>query len=109
MPSYNNPLIADRWSLGIMNDNLRLLAYILQHDPALAGGVLLLGCSAALHYVLYLRLRDTGRSYIAFNLLSTVLSDYLRLRSRQGWSPWPAYFVVPTAVAGFVLLFLGAL
>ena len=44
----------------------------------LYAGVLLVGCSAAIHYFLYQRLRDTGRKYIAFNLVAVVLSDYLR-------------------------------
>jgi hypothetical protein len=73
----------------------------------LYGGMFLLGCSAALHYFLYLRLRDTGRNYIIFNLLWPVLSDYLRITSKQRWSPWPAYLVLPTMVVGFVLLCMG--
>jgi hypothetical protein len=72
-----------------------------------AGIILLVGCSAAIHYCLYLRLRDTGKKYIAFNLAYVVVSDYLRERSERRWSPWPAYLVVPTAIVGFVFFFVG--
>jgi hypothetical protein len=75
----------------------------------LYAGILLVGCSAAIHYFLYLRLRDTGKKYVAFNLVSVVVSDYLRERQKHGWSPWPAYFVVPTAIVGFALFFVGVL
>ena len=70
----------------------------------LYAGVILLGCSAGLQYFLYLRLRDAGRNYIFFNWLATVLSDYLKLRSRHGWPRWPAYLVILTLILGLVLL-----
>jgi hypothetical protein len=73
----------------------------------LYAGVLLLGCSAAIVSFLYLRLRDTGRNYILLKLLTQVLGDYLRVRSQYGWSPWPAYLVWPTAIAGWVLFIVG--
>jgi len=53
----------------------------------LYAGILLIGSSAAIHYFPYLRLRDTGRKYIAFNLVAVILSDYLRERVKHGWSP----------------------
>jgi hypothetical protein len=67
-------------------------------------GVLLLGSSAALHYFLYLRLRDTGRNYIVFDWFWPVLTDYSRLRSKNRWSPWPVYLVVLTMVAGLAFV-----
>lgn len=73
----------------------------------LYAGVLLLGCSSAIHYFLYLRLRDTGRNYIMFNWLWPVLADYLGVRSKYGWSPWPVYLVLLTMVVGLVLLCVG--
>jgi len=48
-------------------------------------GIILIGCSAALHYFLYLSLREAGRNYIAFNWFRPFLSDasgrLIRLRS----------------------------
>src|SRR5262249_18112885 len=73
----------------------------------LYAGILLIGSSAAIHYFPYLRLRDTGRKYIAFNLVAVILSDYLRERVKHGWSPWPAYCVIPAAILGLVLFSVG--
>ena len=73
----------------------------------LYAGVLLVGCSAAMLYFLYLRLGDAGRKYIAFELPARLISDYLRVRSQYGWSPWPAYLVWPIAIAGWALFFVG--
>jgi hypothetical protein len=84
-----------------------LITALLYAQIYLYVGVLLLGCSAAIQYFLYLRLRDTGRKYVAFNLLTRILTDYLRARSQYGWSAWPAYFVLPIAIAGLVLLVVG--
>ena len=73
----------------------------------LYAGILLLGSSAALHYFLYLRLRDTGRNYIVFDWFWAVFSDYLRLRSKNFWSPWPVFLVALMMVAGFALFCIG--
>ena len=73
----------------------------------LYSGVLLLGCSSAIHYFLYLRLRDTGRNYVVFNCLWPVLADYLGIRSKYGWSRWPVYLVVLTMFTGLVLFCVG--
>jgi hypothetical protein len=45
-------------------------------------GVLLIGSSSAIHYYLYLRLRDIGKHYVAFNLLEVMSKDYLRNRAK---------------------------
>src|SRR5215475_5890000 len=70
-------------------------------------GVLLLGCSAAIHYFLYLRLRDEGRNYLFLDCLWPVLADYLRLRSRNGWSAWLPYLVVLMMVIGLAIFCIG--
>jgi len=92
-----------------MEHKLLSLSFIGAHDPQwyLYTGVLLVGCSAALLYFLYLRLRDVGERYIAFNLPRRLVSDYLRLGPQYGWSPWPAYLVWPIAIAGWALFFFG--
>jgi hypothetical protein len=78
-------------------------------DPQLYlyAGILLVGCSAVLLYFLYLRLRDVGRTYIAYKLPIQLISDYLRLGPQYGWSPLPVYLVWPTAIVGWVLFFIG--
>jgi hypothetical protein len=73
----------------------------------LYAGIILIWLFAALHYFLYLSLREEGRNYIASNWFWPVLSDYLKLRSKHGWPSWPAYLVVPTLVLGLVLFLIG--
>jgi len=73
----------------------------------LYAGIILIGCSAALHWFLYVNLRDAGRNYIAFNWFWPVLFDYFKLRSKHGWLRWPAYLVIPTLVLGLVLFVIG--
>jgi hypothetical protein len=74
----------------------------------LYAGVACLACFAIIHYYLYLRLRDTGYNKSIFDfLLVEVPVDYLRLRTKYGWSPWPAYLLWPALVAGLVLFVIG--
>lgn len=73
----------------------------------LYAGIILIGCSAALHYFLYISLREAGRNYIAFNWFWPVLFDYFKLRSEHGWPRWPAYLVLPTVVLGLLLVLVG--
>jgi len=71
-------------------------------------GMFVLAFFAAAHYYLYLRLRDIGYKKHIFNfLLVAVPVDYLRNRTKYGWSAWPAYLVWPLLVGGLVLLVIG--
>jgi hypothetical protein len=74
----------------------------------LYAGIFLLACFAIIHYYLYLRLRDTGYSrHILKFLLVEIPVDYLRLRMKYGWSPWPVYLMWPALIAGIVLIVIG--
>ncbi len=76
--------------------------------PYLYSGIILLACFAIVHYYLYLRLRDTGYHKTIFDfLLVEVPVDYLRLRAKYGWSPWPAYLMWPFLLIGAVLFVIG--
>jgi hypothetical protein len=76
--------------------------------PYLYSGIILLACFAIVHYYLYLRLRDTGYHKTIFDfLLVEVPLDYLRLRTKYGWSPWPAYLMWPFLLIGAVLFVIG--
>jgi hypothetical protein len=72
----------------------------------LYSGMFLLAFSAAVHYYLYLRLRDIGYRKHIF-LLIAVPVDYLRNRAKYGWSAWPAYLVWLLLVGGLVLFVIG--
>jgi hypothetical protein len=74
----------------------------------LYSGIALLTCFAIIHYYLYLRLRDTGYNKNIFNfLLVEVPIDYLRVRVKYGWSPWPAYLMWPFLLIGSALFIIG--
>jgi len=70
-------------------------------------GIFLIGFSASIHYYLYLRLRDTGKNYVIFNLLEEVSKDYLRNRTKYGWPAWPAYLMWALLICGLVLFVTG--
>src|SRR6266481_4518622 len=74
----------------------------------LYSGIALLACFAIIHYYLYQRLRDTGYNKNIFTfLLVEVPVDYLRVRAKYGWSPWPAYLMWPFLLIGSALLIIG--
>jgi hypothetical protein len=74
----------------------------------LYSGMFLLAFFAAVHYYLYLRLRDIGYKKHIFNfLLVAVPVDYLRNKAKYGWSAWPAYLMWPLLVCGLVLFVIG--
>jgi len=56
---------------------------------------------------LYLRLRDIGKNYVAFNLLAVVSKDYLRNRKQYGWPAWPAYLMWALLLCGLVVFVIG--
>lgn len=68
----------------------------------------LLGSFAVVHYCLYLRLRDIGiRKHISNFLLVEVSAEYLRNRTKYGWSAWPAYLMWALLVSGLSLFVIG--
>ena len=74
----------------------------------LYAGMFFLVCFAIIHYYLYLRLRDVGHKKHIFNfLLVEVPTDYMRLRPKYGWSPWPAIVIWPLLISGLVLFVMG--
>jgi hypothetical protein len=75
--------------------------------PLLYLGIFLIGFSSAIHYYLYLRLRDIGKTYVAFNLLAVVSKDYLRNRKQYGWPTWPAYLMWTLLLCGLVVFAVG--
>jgi len=70
-------------------------------------GVLLVGSSSAILYYLYLRLRDIGKRYVAFNLFATISADYLRNRTKYGWPAWPVYLMWALLACGLLVFVIG--
>lgn len=85
-----------------------MLAMRLQAHFYLYVGIFAISCFATIHYYLYLRLEEAGRSKnISRFLLLGIPRDYLKLRKHLNGSPWPAYLLGPILVIGLMLLVVG--
>lgn len=97
-----------------MSETLRTLAYMVRHDPAVVVGLALIGAASTLFFHLTLKLSRAGfRSYVVFKPPLVLASngaipgEYLKVRRKYGWSPWPAYCLWPCLVVGIVCLVFG--
>ena len=90
--------------------NLQAIAYMLRHDPAVVTGFSLMGLTGFLFFHLQYKVDKAG---VKTNYLSlekwNAQSQYLQIRSRHGWSPWPAYLIVPSFLLGIAALIFGLL
>jgi hypothetical protein len=88
------------------------LMTLVRHDPMAIIGLLLIGTSGVLFFHVLCKTTMVGHhlpsNFFEFKgIIWTVPLAYLRARSRQGWSAWPAYLIWPFGLAGSVLLVLG--
>lgn len=84
--------------------------YMVRHDPLAIVGFLLLGASAVLFVHIQFKMRQVGyKTYPPFARPYdwTLPLEYLRIRSKHGWSPWPAYLAWPCLGIGILVLVLG--
>ena len=86
---------------------------ILERDPLLGVGALLVEVAAALVFHLHRKLRGIGDHF--YNFISipnaviawSVPRAYLKAKSRQGSSSWPAYTIWACILLGVVLFVVG--
>lgn len=97
-----------------MQNEIQALSYMVKHDPAVVVGFLLIGGSSVLYFHVELKMVRAG--YItSFDVLKGLWSEkgrnaplqYLRIRDKHGWSPWPVYLYLPCVLAGIGLLVFG--
>jgi hypothetical protein len=98
-----------------MNDNLKMFLYMVRHDPAVVVGLALIGAASTLFFHVTLKLSRVGfRSYVVFKPPLVFASnwaipgEYLKVRRKYGWSPWPVYCLWPCLVGGIVCLVFGS-
>ncbi|HXX45268.1 MAG TPA: hypothetical protein VEJ38_11090 [Candidatus Acidoferrales bacterium] len=97
-----------------MQDRLRDVIDFAKHDPAAVAGWILVGASSVLFFHMHLRLIRAGYK-TSFSFFGKPLSwngwdalpQYLKVRTRHGWSLWPVYLIVPCLLTGIVLLIFG--
>jgi hypothetical protein len=97
-----------------MQDEIRALSYMAKSDPAVIAGLFLIGSSSVLYIHVQLKMVRAGYR-TSFDVLRGPLSakglktptQYLKVRAKEGWSPWPIYLFPLCMVAGIGLLVFG--
>lgn len=97
-----------------MQNEIQALSYMTKHDPAVVAGFLLIGSSSVLYIHVQLKMVRAGYK-TSFDVLRGPLSakgldtprQYLRVRAKQCWSPWPVYLFLPCLLGGIGLLLFG--
>jgi hypothetical protein len=98
-----------------MPDNdFRPIVYLFRHDPAVLVGLFLIGLAAILFIHIQLKMLRAGykTSYTFFKKPMSsngwdTPGEYLKIRTRHGWSPWPVYLLGPCILLGILALVLG--
>jgi hypothetical protein len=97
-----------------VQNEIQAVSDIAKHDPAAVAGLLLIGSSSVLYIHVQLRMVRAGYK-TSFDVLRGPLSakgletptQYLKVRAKHGWSPWPIYLFLPCLFAGIGLLVFG--
>jgi hypothetical protein len=89
-----------------------MVAYMLRHNPAPGFGFVLLFTFAVLFAHIQFKIREVG--YQTYPMFARprdcgLPMEYLKVRAKYGWSPWPAYLVWPCLAAGIILLVAGVM
>jgi len=92
-----------------MRGNLHQALYLVKHDPVAVAGFLLIGGFAVLWFHIQLKMVRAGYKTSGQVLLFgwDTPMQYLKVRSRHDWSPWPAYLLWPCLLAGVIGLVFG--
>jgi hypothetical protein len=100
----------------MQENNFQQILYMVQHDPAVIAGLLLIGSAAVLFIHIQLKMIRAGYK-TSYGFFGKPLSAngwdtpvrYLKVRAKHGWSPWPVYLLGPCVVLGIVVFVLGLL
>jgi hypothetical protein len=96
----------------LMQNEIQALSYMMKHDPAVVAGFLLIGSSSVLYIHVQLKMVRAGYK-TSFDVLRGPWSakgletQYLKVRAKHDWSPWPVYLFPPFLLAGIGLLVFG--
>jgi len=93
-----------------MPQSLRIVFYMASRDPFAILGLLLIGAFAVLFIHIQFAMKSIGyKTYPLFAISKdwSLPSKYLKVRSKQGWSPWPVYLLWPCLGVGIIALVFG--
>src|SRR4029077_6689948 len=89
-------------------ENLKLTVGLARHDPLVVLGFLLFGlCGWASAHILLKLVRAGYDGPVSGRPIVTLPRKYLEVRAAHGWSPWPAYLVWISVLAGAASLAVG--
>lgn len=95
-------------------NDFKPIVYMVQHDPAVVLGLLIIGSSAVFFFHIQLKMIRAGykTSYTFFkkplspNGWDTPV-QYLKVRAEHGWSPWPVYLLGLSLFIGTIVFVFG--
>jgi hypothetical protein len=94
-----------------MDENLKMISYMIQKNPLVVVGLLLVGLSGLMLTRIQLTMLKSGYKFPYLKYLTKrnweIPQDYLKQRAKHGWSPWVAYLIWPVAFIGVVCLVIG--
>ncbi len=101
----------------MQENNFQPFVYMARHDPAIIAGLMLIGGAVVLYTHIQLQMiragYKTSYAYLKRPVLASnnwlTLVQYLKVRAKHGWSPWPVYLLGPCFVLGIIVLLLGFL
>jgi hypothetical protein len=88
--------------------NLKVTVGLARHDPLVVLGFLLFGlCGWASAHIQLKLVRAGYDRPVSGRLMVTFPRKYLEVSAQHGWSPWPAYLVWISVLAGAASLAVG--
>lgn len=91
-----------------MQGNLQQISYMVTHDPIVIVGFLLVGAAGFLFIHVQLKMSRAGyKTYLWSAKKWEAPTEYLRVRAKHGWSPWPVYLFGPCLLFGIAALIFG--
>jgi hypothetical protein len=98
----------------MQENSFQPIVYMAQHDPAVIAGLLLIGSAGLLFVHIQLKMLRAGykTSYTFFKKPMSANGwdtpvQYLKVRAKHDWSPWPVYLLGPFVVLGIVIFVFG--
>lgn len=80
------------------------LGRLLPKGYCLVLGILLLGCAAAIDFLIRARMREIGERSVFVSGGTFDYCKYLKVRKQFDWSPWPVYLIAPVLVLGIIFV-----
>jgi hypothetical protein len=71
-------------------------------------GIVFLCAFVVLDALVRIRMKSIGHKWIFLRGGTFDYGEYLKVRAKHGWSPWPVYLLWGTLMTGLLLFFVGS-